>query len=295
MRRSGIDRSVLKTRVITALSVLLIVLVALFGFADWGWAAFAFAVVIIACWEWSRLCQLNSTGMFFYVALSILLSALICLIYIRGNTAAIEFTMLRQIALVMAAMFWLIVAPLWLANRWRPRSKCLLAGLGWLVVFPMGVALLSLREISPWLLLSFAAIVWVADIAAYFAGRRFGRHKLAPAISPGKTVEGVLGGIIGVVVFFFVWQAVTAHTTVKNENWVIMLKSHSAVLFAVFVLLSLISVLGDLFESWMKRGAGMKDSSNLLPGHGGVLDRIDALTSTLPIAALYVTMMLSAK
>ena len=285
----------LKTRVITALVMLPIVLIALFAFADWAWAAFAFAIVIIACWEWSRLCKLNSTGIRVFVALSILLSTFICLTYIRGNTAAVEFSMLRQIVLVMAALFWLIVAPLWLANTWHPRSKWLLAVLGWLVIFPMGVALLSLREISPWLLLSFAAIVWVADIAAYFAGRRFGRHKLAPLISPGKTVEGVLGGMIGVVLFYFLWQAVTSHTNVKDESWVVMLKSHSVILFVLFVLLSLISVLGDLFESWMKRGAGMKDSSNLLPGHGGVLDRIDALTSTLPIAALYVTMLLSAK
>ena len=272
-----------------------IVLIALFAFADWAWAAFAFAIVIIACWEWSRLCQLNSTGIRVFVALSILLSTFICLTYIRGNIAAVEFSMLRQIVLVMAALFWLIVAPLWLANTWHPRSKWLLAVLGWLVIFPMGVALLSLREISPWLLLSFAAIVWVADIAAYFAGRRFGRHKLAPLISPGKTVEGVVGGMIGVVLFYFLWQAATSHLGVKDESWVVMLKSHSAILFVLFVLLSLISVLGDLFESWMKRGAGMKDSSNLLPGHGGVLDRIDALTSTLPIAALYLTMLLSAK
>ena len=272
-----------------------IVLIALFAFADWAWAAFAFSIVIIACWEWSRLCQLNSSGIRVFVALSILLSTFICLTYIRGNTAAVEFSVLRQIVLVMAALFWLIVAPLWLANTWHPRSKWLLAVLGWLVIFPMGVALLSLREISPWLLLSFAAIVWVADIAAYFAGRRFGRHKLAPLISPGKTVEGVVGGMIGVVLFYFLWQAATSHLGVKDESWVVMLKSHSAILFVLFVLLSLISVLGDLFESWMKRGAGMKDSSNLLPGHGGVLDRIDALTSTLPIAALYVTMLLSAK
>jgi phosphatidate cytidylyltransferase len=156
-----------------------------------------------------------------------------------------------------------------------------------MVIFPTWLALLHLRAVSPWLLLTFAAIIWIADIAAYFAGKKFGKHKLAPAISPGKTIEGVVGGIAGVVAYFFLWQVLVDNSFIGGESWAYELRANTFALFALFVLLALISVVGDLFESWMKRGAGMKDSSNLLPGHGGILDRIDALTSTLPLAGLY--------
>jgi phosphatidate cytidylyltransferase len=128
--------------------------------------------------------------------------------------------------------------------------------------------------------------VWVADIAAYFAGKRFGRHKLAPAVSPGKTWEGVAGGLAGVAIYGIVlaWVANRWQTPITP------LFTPGSGIFAIAAMLALtgISIVGDLFESWMKRGAGMKDSSALLPGHGGMLDRIDALTSTLPLAAFAV-------
>jgi phosphatidate cytidylyltransferase len=126
--------------------------------------------------------------------------------------------------------------------------------------------------------------VWVADIAAYFAGKRFGRHKLAPAISPGKTWEGVAGAVAGVVIYGLIlcWAA---HAYVLPITPIFAPGLGVPAIVAMMVLTGS-SVVGDLFESWMKRGAGLKDSSRLLPGHGGILDRIDALTSTLPIAAL---------
>jgi phosphatidate cytidylyltransferase len=121
------------------------------------------------------------------------------------------------------------------------------------------------------------AMVWMADIAAYFAGRRFGKHKLAPRISPGKTWEGVLGGMLGVSLYvLMVWSfSASVHQLVSLP--VILLASWFWVALAV---------VGDLFESAIKRQAGVKDSGSLLPGHGGLLDRIDALTSTLPLAVL---------
>jgi phosphatidate cytidylyltransferase len=127
-------------------------------------------------------------------------------------------------------------------------------------------------------MLAVMALVWVADIAAYFAGRAFGRHKLAPAISPGKTWEGVAGAIAGVLIY---GAAVLSYSPLAGK-----LPLPTAALAALLVLLTAVSVMGDLFESLLKRQAGIKDSSQLLPGHGGVLDRIDALTSTLPVAAL---------
>jgi len=147
-------------------------------------------------------------------------------------------------------------------------------------------AIVDLFSYSPLYLLSVMAIVWVADIGAYFAGKAFGKHKLAPKISPGKSWEGAIGGCIAVlvlgslsVVFGGPLFANTFAVRVEHAfGWVALL--------AILVVLVAFSIAGDLFESQLKRRAGMKDSSNLLPGHGGVLDRIDALIPVLPLAAL---------
>ncbi len=281
----------LKTRVITALVLLPILLVALFILPNWAWGGFTLVIVLAACWEWSRFCSLASAWKNIYLVPTLMLLAAIFIAYVQGRIAGVEFAQLRLAAFLLAALFWLVVVPLWLAKLWRPESIWLRVVAGWLVIIPTWFAFLSLREASPWLLLSFAAIVWVADIAAYFVGRRFGRHKLAPSISPGKTVEGAAGAVGGVMLFYFVWQFLLANSAIRTDGWVRDLQSQGWLVFALFVLLAVMSVLGDLFESWMKRCAGLKDSSNLLPGHGGILDRIDAMTPTLPLAGLYVVLM----
>ena len=278
----------LKTRVITALVILPIVLIALFLLPNYGWALFTLLIVSAAQWEWSRFCQLSSTGTQAYLAASLLLGSMIFISYNQGQFEGIPFKSLALAGFVVAAIFWILVVPVWLLKKWRPASGWLIALAGWAAIFPAWLALLFLHDVSPWLLLSFAAIVWVADIAAYFVGKRFGKNKLAPAISPGKTIEGVLGGMAGVTVYFFLWQLLIGNTFVGRQAWAIDLHTGLVALFGFFILLSVVSVMGDLFESWMKRGANLKDSSNLLPGHGGILDRIDALTSTLPLAGLYV-------
>ncbi|MDP3123040.1 MAG: phosphatidate cytidylyltransferase, partial [Thiobacillus sp.] len=130
---------------------------------------------------------------------------------------------------------------------------------------------LDLHARGPAVLLGVMAVVWVADTAAYFSGRHFGRHKLAPTISPGKTWEGVAGALVALALYAAVVSAFAGMPFVS--------------LFILIAVLLYLSVLGDLFESWIKRVSGMKDSGDLLPGHGGVLDRIDALTATLPIAS----------
>ncbi|HEX9390726.1 MAG TPA: phosphatidate cytidylyltransferase [Usitatibacteraceae bacterium] len=277
----------LKTRIITALLMLPVVLLALFAFPAWAWALFTLGIVLAGCWEWSRLCQMTPRAKLVFLLLSGLIAALILAAYLR--IFPVRFDALAVAAFVAAAAFWLLAAPLWLAKNWHPRSTALGAAVGWVVIFPTWFALLTLRDANPWLLLSFAAIVWVADIAAYFVGKALGRTRLAPSISPGKTVEGALGGLIGVSAYFFVWQALTQ--TAPGANWASVLHAQGLWLLLLFLLLAAISVLGDLFESWMKRGAGLKDSSSLLPGHGGVLDRIDALTSALPIAGLYIMLL----
>ena len=152
-----------------------------------------------------------------------------------------------------------------------------MALIGWIILIPTWLALVELRTFGPGLLLGLLAVVWIADTAAYFAGRKFGRHKLAPAISPGKTWEGVAGAFLGVTLYGLAWGMWDGSAVLFNSGlWQGML---------LLWLLTLFSILGDLFESWMKRVAGLKDSGRILPGHGGVLDRIDALTAAMPLAA----------
>jgi phosphatidate cytidylyltransferase len=282
----------LKTRIITALVILPIVFVALFQFPNWAWDVFTLGIALVSCWEWSRFCQFPTGGKRAYFVLSALISAVIFVAYL--DRTLIDFELLAITGFIISAIFWLTVAPWWLAKTWRPKGEksfWIAAIAGWIVIFPTWLAFLALHDMSPWMLLTFALIVWVADCAAYFVGKAIGKHKLAPAISPGKTVEGAIGAIVGVAIYFFVWQALSQHAVARGDAWALQLQSHGWILFALFILLGVMSVMGDLFESWMKRGVGLKDSSGLLPGHGGIMDRIDALTSTLPIAGLYILVM----
>jgi phosphatidate cytidylyltransferase len=168
--------------------------------------------------------------------------------------------------------------------RWPALLRLLL---GLLLLWAGWLALVQARALSLNFVLSTMCIVWVADIGAYFAGRRFGKRKLAPSISPGKTWEGVAGGLIGVALLGLVWTLWIDRTLpVDGPSLFSRLREHLGWLgWAVAsAALAGLSVVGDLFESLVKRAAGAKDSSRLLPGHGGVLDRVDALLPVLPVA-----------
>jgi phosphatidate cytidylyltransferase len=271
----------LRTRVITAVTVLVVFLGMLFFAPAIAWSLFVLAIALVSCWEWSRMSGLASRGQAVFLFVSGAAGAVFWLLYARDPEGL--FTAAASTAFILSAIFWIVAAPAWLVKHARP-SAPVCAAAGWLVVWPTWFAFVVLREASPWLLLAIAALVWVADIAAYFSGRRFGKRKLAPRISPGKTWEGVYGALAGVVVYGLVLSWI-AHARVTPISAIFEDALGLPVVAAMLVLASL-GVAGDLFESWMKRGAGLKDSSALLPGHGGVLDRIDALTSTLPVAAL---------
>ena len=254
----------LKQRIVTAVALVALLAGALF-FVPATYVPAAFAV-IVACagWEWARLMHMGQSAGYLFAA-GLLLACWQILIGVPESISII---------LEISAVFWLLGAPLWF------RQKCTLAGndafgygVGILVIIPMWLAMVVLFRASAWLLLAVMAIVWVADISAYFVGRRFGRHKLAPNISPGKTWEGVAGATLGVLVYIAIVMFNTG-----------LMQRYSLILFALIGVA--FSVMGDLFESAIKRQAGVKDSGKLLPGHGGLLDRIDALTSTLPLAAL---------
>jgi phosphatidate cytidylyltransferase len=182
----------------------------------------------------------------------------------------------------ISVVFWLTLAPLWLARGWRVQGAVPLAAAGIIVLLPLWLALVSLHA-QPWLLLALMAIVWISDTAAYFSGRRWGKggRKLAPLISPGKTWAGVYGAMAAVAVY-----CVLLNGTGRLAP--ALLQGYAG--FAVFWFLMALGIEGDLFESWMKRSAGVKDSGSLFPGHGGVLDRFDALCSSMPAAALLLSL-----
>jgi len=255
----------LAQRVSTAVVLLACCIAGLWFVPNWAWTLAVAAFFTAGAFEWARLTGLGSaTSLAFCTAVA----ASIC--------APLAGTPLPVVAAAWAlsAFAWVVLMPSFLA-RAAPVRKASLP-VGWLVLAPAGAALAWLGQ-SPWQLLSLMAIVWIADTGAYFAGRAFGRRKLAPSISPGKTWEGVAGGAAAVALYLAVLQATgaAAHGPLAGPaGW------------ALAVTLTALSVLGDLFESLVKRQAGAKDSGWLLPGHGGVLDRIDGLTSTLPVAAL---------
>lgn len=177
---------------------------------------------------------------------------------------------------MLAALFWLLLAPVWLWRCWRLEGTDFGGyATGWILAVPTWAAMVALHSLSPWWLLAALAMIWLADIAAYFTGRAVGRHRLAPAISPGKTWEGVGGAVVAVLVYGTIVVVGVGPPLTSHWRWLPLL-----------IGLVAISVVGDLFESLIKRQAGVKDSGTLLPGHGGILDRIDSQTSTLPVVAL---------
>ena len=272
--------STLRTRVITAVALLPLVLGMLFFAPRWLWALFALAFALLGAWEWSRLCKLGTLGERAYLVFSGSIGVALVSLYVFSPMSL--YPQVAQGLLWIAAAFWIVAVPVWLKAQWRP-GPWVLGLAGWLVLWPFWVALVDMRDRGRWILLAAALIVWIADIAAYFAGRKFGKRKLAPAISPAKSWEGVYGAVGGVMLYGVALLVWSSDADFARWRWWL-------VFLAALALLTAVSVVGDLFESWMKRGAGVKDSSNLLPGHGGILDRIDALTSTLPVAALLVSL-----
>lgn len=270
----------LKTRAITAVFLFAAFYLALFHLPPLGWVMFATLVAALAAWEWGALMQFGSSSRIALGAGLALICAVIAVLQpvalgIEAGDSAAAWHLGRWFYFPSAA-FWLLLVPIWMNRRWLlPKSATGLL-IGALVIIPTWLALVQLRQAGPISLLAIMAVVWLADIAAYFFGRTFGKRKLAPSISPGKTWAGAIGGGLAVVVYGFILAPQLPGKLSVNYG----------LLLLVLIVLVAISITGDLFESLLKRQAGLKDSSNVLPGHGGVLDRIDSLTSTLPLVAL---------
>jgi phosphatidate cytidylyltransferase len=261
----------LKTRVITAVFLTTVFLAILFLASKMVWTVLTLTATLIGVWEWSKLIKLHKQEMHIFVGLALIIGLL--LIFTIDTPFVLYHDEIVFSLLSLSALFWIIFSPIWLISRKKINHKLLMAFLGLVLLMATWVALTGLQNISPWLLLGVLATVWLADSAAYFAGKRFGRHKLASEISPGKTWEGVAGAMLAATIY-----GLALCNYMHYTRWLIL------GLWLIVVL----SIMGDLFESLLKRQAGLKDSSHLLPGHGGVLDRIDGLIPTLPLVLLYI-------
>jgi phosphatidate cytidylyltransferase len=267
----------LKTRVITALVLLAVLLSVLFSHSYLFFAAVTAAFFAAAAWESFRL-----FGNKHPVVGAALWTLAFAFIVFKGDLSG------ASLLCGLCAAIWAVRLAPSLAMGLPPMEgfgNRLLNGVYGIALLGCFVAIVVLFKRSPVYLLSVMAIVWIADIGAYFSGKAFGKHKLAPSISPGKSWEGAIGGWIAVLLLAAAGTAMPA----LNDTFASHIQARWgwAGFFLVMTLLVVASIVGDLFESQLKRRAGEKDSSNLLPGHGGVLDRIDALIPVLPLAVLF--------
>jgi phosphatidate cytidylyltransferase len=269
----------LKTRVITALVLLAVLLPILFLLPPVYIGIFFLLAVSAAAWEWSRLLSPQAgRAAWLYAAFCLV----IILFLLAMQNVAWQFALL-----LLAVIFWFFLAPFILAKGMSvslQKLRPFYVVLGFILLPATWFALVFLRELGLVFLLTTMALVWVADIGAYFVGKAFGKRKLAAQISPGKSIEGAIGGLLLcygyalLCVFYLPFESTIFGAWAIRFGWVPM--------FVMVTVLTAFSIFGDLFESQLKRMAGVKDSSHLLPGHGGVLDRVDALIPTMPIAAL---------
>lgn len=272
----------LKTRIITALVLLAIVLPALFAPSALPFTLLAAVFVTAGVWEWGRL---NGLGQ----AAALLMAAAVGVVLLLAW--GLQLTALPAWVWWLASAVW-VLGGAWLLRQgvagWGHLPQALRLVLGCVMLALVWVVLGLQRFIGNNSLLSIFFLVWAADVFAYFGGKAFGRHKLAPSISPGKSWEGAFTGALGVLLVAAVWVAVDARIQPAAPSLYTVLYQRYDLWAALPLLgLSAMSVVGDLVESLVKRSAGMKDSSQLLPGHGGVLDRVDALLPVLPLSMCF--------
>jgi phosphatidate cytidylyltransferase len=276
----------LAQRIATALVLVALLLLTLWTSSPWPFVVLTLLLISAAAWEWARLSGLPPQ------------IALLCGVVLAAFGLGL---VLAEGTVRESPRLWLLAAGAWLVGggfvlragpqRWAQWPRGVRVAVGAVLLVAAWWALAQARIAGVNYLLSVLCIVWAADIAAYFGGRAFGRHKLAPTISPGKSWEGVVSGMLGVLALAAFWLALDARMAADSASLFTLLRQRfGLVLMALAVLaLAAMSVVGDLFESLIKRAVGAKDSSALLPGHGGVLDRVDALLPVLPCALALTT------
>ncbi|MDO9252659.1 phosphatidate cytidylyltransferase [Hydrogenophaga sp.] len=276
----------LKQRIITALILMAVLLPALFYPSSEPFVLLSLLLIVAAGWEWARL---NACAPAMAKAVGLVLGLVLLAFWLLGG---LDQTW-RSVWL-LSSMAWVGLAVVMLRRGvagWRAWPAAIRLGLGLLLLACAWLALVQARQLGLGFLLSVLSLVWMADIAAYAGGRAFGRRKLAPTLSPGKSWEGAVSGLVGVLLLGLGWLWFDRLGLTDQPSLFTRLQVRGELLAWLAVIgLSAMSVVGDLLESLVKRSAGMKDSSQLLPGHGGVLDRVDALLPVLPLAMMLVTL-----
>ncbi|MFN7835636.1 MAG: phosphatidate cytidylyltransferase [Burkholderiaceae bacterium] len=273
----------LKIRIVTAFALLVGLSIILKWAGPGAWAATVLVVMVLGVWEWTGLSGISVLRQRLIITIAASLTAVLVIAWLRNPIATV-------LLWSGSAVFWVFVVPFALRYGPAPRSSSPWVSqvLGVLLLCAAGLGLLIARDHGNLLLLSLLGVAWAADIAAYFTGKGFGKHKLAPAISPGKTWEGAAGGLVGVSLYGWAWIWIAPYLPAQTANWPAEIHRQSGALwFSVqLLLLAVLGIVGDLYESLLKRRVGVKDSGNLLPGHGGVLDRIDAQLAVVPVGML---------
>jgi phosphatidate cytidylyltransferase len=275
----------LKQRIITALIMLAVFLPALVHTSTVFFGLLTLVLIAAAGWEWARMQGLGQ-------AMGLISGAVVALLLWGLMSLGADWSW-RSIWL-MAGALWVLFS-VWVLARgveaWSSWPRGVRYSLGLALIVLAGAALWQARQEGWVFLLSILALVWTADVAAYFGGKRWGRRKLAPQVSPGKTWAGAVSGLVGVLLLSSVWLALESTNPASSPSVYARLWSLGPMLGVLaLVFLTAMAVVGDLVESLVKRSAGIKDSSSLLPGHGGVLDRVDALLPVLPLAMMLVTL-----
>lgn len=276
----------LKQRIITALLMMAVLLPALFYPSSEPFVLLSLLLMVAGGWEWARL---NACAPAVAKAVGLGLGLALLAFWLLGG---LEQTW-RPVWLV-SSLVWVGLAVVMLRRGvagWSVWRAAIRLGLGLLLLACAWLALVQARQLGVGFLLSVLSLVWMADIAAYAGGRAFGRRKLAPTLSPGKSWEGVVSGLAGVLLLGLGWRWFDGQQLTDQPSLFTRLQTLGELVSWLAVIgLTAMSVVGDLLESLVKRSAGMKDSSQLLPGHGGVLDRVDALLPVLPLAMMLVTL-----
>ena len=275
----------------TALVLAPMALGAVFFLPPLGFALFLATAFIIAAWEWASFCGWNNRNAKLSFTLGSAIWYSLCYQLLPADLAWPIRSNDATVGLIWAGIGWWLLAVLLVLSfsktkEYWQHNKLLKALMGWATLVPAFAALWLLRNVNyeqssftgAWLICILLGLVWAADIGGYVIGKPFGKHKLMPDVSPGKTLEGMAGGLIFVLALV---SGIGAFLGWPADIWLWYLAA---------ILLTLLSVFGDLSESMFKRVAGLKDSGSIFPGHGGILDRIDSLTATAPLFALFVAL-----
>ena len=265
------------SRTITAAILIVFLCIGIFFLPQWLWAVGLIAPVAVAALEYARLFgwSLRRARAFTFILIAVCAVSVLSL-----NTFSVSFEALAMFFCWMAVLFWMFFVPVIIRYKHKSNKFLINALMGGVLIVPLWFSLVEMQRF-PRILIGVLIGVWLVDIAGYFFGKKFGKNKLLPEISPGKTYEGLIGGLIAIAIYVLILR-IFYWSSVPFPDWVL------------FILLPLgfvsLGVIGDLFESFLKRCSGVKDSGALLPGHGGLLDRIDSMTSIFPFAFLIMKM-----